>query len=325
MHTLRKTSVRMLLVVSLCATGCLSRQVARDGDNFREALVAMYTDQAIDNLIRAYNNQGFVQLKYHDLLNDDQDTYTGTARATQTETQIAPLAVTALSGFTRDLINFWTLTATSERKRQMQFFAEPVTDQNDVYEAYLCFAQDPTLFRKTKERPAECAAHIVRKKDGCFYWVPADAGPAFLNLALRTSVMREGPNAIESYYERVVLTVEPPKKLGDEGFSTDITFAKGKEVPNGNGTIVVVMDNRHKVAVRALKNVSEKEASPVTRLTIQVLKGVPLTVENLQGAKVRFYSDFYPPEAPAPPLDLAPVLRSLERIRQTDSTRGITP
>jgi hypothetical protein len=155
--------------------------------------------------------------------------------------------------------------------------------------------------------------------------VPAEAGPAFLNLVLRTSVMREGSNAIESYYERMVLTVEKVKKLADEGFSADITFAKGKEVPNGSGTVVVVVDKRHKVRIRALKNAGDKEGAPVTRLPIQVLKGVPITVDNLQGAKVRFYSDFYPPEAPAPPLDLGPVMRSLERIRQTDSTRTITP
>jgi hypothetical protein len=123
MKALRNILARLLLAASLCATGCLSRQIARDGDSLREVLVTMYTDQAMDNLVRAHNNQGFVQLTYHDILNDDEDTYTGSAKATQTLTQTTPFAVAALSAWTRELINFLTMSGTAQRSRQMWFYA----------------------------------------------------------------------------------------------------------------------------------------------------------------------------------------------------------
>jgi len=43
----------------------------------------MYTDQVMDNLIRAHQNLPFVQLNYHDLLVQATDQYTGTFTSTQ--------------------------------------------------------------------------------------------------------------------------------------------------------------------------------------------------------------------------------------------------
>src|SRR5580704_10943044 len=58
----------LFLVISLVAvSGCLGRQVASDGSTFRQALLDMYTEQALNNLICARTNQPFVQLAYRDL------------------------------------------------------------------------------------------------------------------------------------------------------------------------------------------------------------------------------------------------------------------
>ena len=58
-------------------SGCLARQIAKDGTDFRQALLDMYTDQAMDNLIRARNNMPFVQVAYRNLLVQDTDKLSG--------------------------------------------------------------------------------------------------------------------------------------------------------------------------------------------------------------------------------------------------------
>ena len=53
------------------------RSFRNDGNQVRRALLDMYEDQAMDNLIRAHENLPFVQLNYHDVL-VQADEYTGT-------------------------------------------------------------------------------------------------------------------------------------------------------------------------------------------------------------------------------------------------------
>ena len=299
-------------------TGCFSHQVERDGNRLRRVIGELYHDQAMDNLARAHDYQPFVQLAYKDILNDDTDTYTGSGKVTDSLTANAPLAVTGLKAFTRGLEGVWSSGASGERERQMQFQADPVTDQNEIYSAYLAFAHNPLLFRKTSEEPTCGEAHVVYEKGDCYYWVPVEARDDFLALALFTSVMREEATLIDSYYERKIEKLEGVKQLEDEGFKADIVFPADAPVPNGSGTLVVPLENGQLVKIRVLRNEAEPEAAPVIKLSVQVLAEVPLTPENLRGATVRFYSDFYPPESPAPAVDLSPILRSLERIRQSE-------
>src|SRR6266478_4380262 len=63
----------LLIPLAICG-GCLSRQIARDGTHLREAMLDIYTDQVMDNLIRARSNMPFVQMKYSNIqANDAQD------------------------------------------------------------------------------------------------------------------------------------------------------------------------------------------------------------------------------------------------------------
>src|SRR2546426_6899290 len=74
----------ILLACVVLTGGCLARQVARDGANFRTAIEDMYTDQIMDNLIRAHNNLPFIQLSYSNMLVQDTDTASGMAEVDQT-------------------------------------------------------------------------------------------------------------------------------------------------------------------------------------------------------------------------------------------------
>src|SRR5438270_1601434 len=68
---MRYTYLVLAVATGLFSSGCFGNQFAADGRNFRQALLDMYTDQTFDNLIRAAQNQPYVQLAYHDLVVTD--------------------------------------------------------------------------------------------------------------------------------------------------------------------------------------------------------------------------------------------------------------
>src|SRR3954471_23386263 len=82
----REAAMRVIGLVAVAVAawagcGCTARQVERDGNNFRVAACDMYTEQAIDNLIRAKTYQPFVQLGYSDLLTQTTDDLGGSLDA----------------------------------------------------------------------------------------------------------------------------------------------------------------------------------------------------------------------------------------------------
>src|SRR5262249_28510830 len=160
--------------------------VAADGRNFRQALLDMYTDQAMDNLINAANNHAFVQLDYHGMI------------VTDTQTIKASIAdesdPTSMKSFSRKtgalLISLHTYTnkllygGTFDCNRQMQVTGDPVVGKSDIYDYYIAFARDPGLFFVSDQKP--CAPVHLCKKHGCqWYWVPPDAAGVFQQLVLR--------------------------------------------------------------------------------------------------------------------------------------------
>src|SRR4051812_37197393 len=121
---MKRSVVHLFLGVSLlCSLGCLGKQFKRDGTIAHEAIADMYTEQALSNLIRAYCNLPFVQLKYSDLLVQDQDTYTGNAGIDQTITTVRDLITPA---FSRTLENAYSISGEVSRQRLMSFHADPI-------------------------------------------------------------------------------------------------------------------------------------------------------------------------------------------------------
>src|SRR5690349_14841759 len=89
---------RTLTAVGCCLfvlPGCLARQVARDGRDLRGAIQDLYTDQVMDNLIRAYEGLPFVQLAYHDLVVQDANSLTASAMS---DTMVQDLKTTGPLG-----------------------------------------------------------------------------------------------------------------------------------------------------------------------------------------------------------------------------------
>ena len=56
---------RLLLVIWLASlSGCASAELGRDQDNLRTTLLDLYTDQLMENLVRAYNGMPIIQMDY---------------------------------------------------------------------------------------------------------------------------------------------------------------------------------------------------------------------------------------------------------------------
>jgi hypothetical protein len=133
--------------ILLLFTGCQAAQVAHDGKNVRQALLDIYTDQVMDNLIRAKSHEAFVQLAYRDLLVQDLDSFQGNVSDVGLSQQLKNKGPTGLlTSAARTVTNTLTVGATAKRDKTMSFHADPITDKNDIYELYLAFALSPELF-----------------------------------------------------------------------------------------------------------------------------------------------------------------------------------
>lgn len=312
-----------LMFLPMC-TGCLARQVTRDGVQMRQALLEMYTDQVMDNLVRAHNNMPFVQVTYSDVTVQDNDELNATLNGSHT------LSEDLVPAVTRNFVRMFGWQAGGTRSRTMSFVANPITDQNDIYDAYLEFARDPARFVVSCNDPG-CAAHIVRKHKKVYYWVPVDAGKDFLDLTMATTFKRGAESAPPTAYEVTILSAKAtltnldpktnipkdPKLPGDLRFA-DLTFSS--ELLNGDATMVAKLKDGRTFKIdliRATTRIKEgkKEnvdpGDPTDVLTTKPWspKAKGYTELDLLGAKARIYSHDYPPDAPV----AAP--RTLQRIR----------
>jgi hypothetical protein len=209
-----------------------------------------------------------------------------------------------------------------DRKRTMALNADPITDQNDIYERYLAFAHDPNLFVASDD-PPPCPVHLQKKCGRKYYWVPAAAGPAFLDLVLRTALMR-GPETVPpvpAAYEVKIVQVLEVGKVG-RGDLTNATLVFDKAVPNGEATLVVDLTDGRRIRVPLWPVGKDAEGKrlqlgqPTNRLEVQWSpQREGFTENNLRDRPARIYSRDYPPEAPAPNPVLRQISTNVNQIR----------
>jgi hypothetical protein len=309
---MRRTAlfVSIFLSSSICL-GCLGRQIAQDGKSLGQAILDMYTDQVMDNLVRARSNMPFVQLKYSQIQATDSVDLTATGAVDQT---IATAGGLVLDAVTRTLTNDYKAAATGDQKRAMNFTADPITDQNDIYLKYLAFANNPSLFVVGDTKPS-CPVHILRKCGHKFYWVPSEAGPAFLELALQTTFMRgkeDGVVTLAAVAVKIVDVEHPDPIIGRDAINAVLLL--DKSVPNGPATLIVDLESGRKVRmdIWPLRPQSGQKpvdlGQPTTRFEAQWSpKKDQVKVGDLTGRPARFYSHDFPPEVQPP----SPILQSI--------------
>jgi hypothetical protein len=321
--------VRLGLAVLITAPGCLAHQVARDGQSYRQAILAMYDEQIMDNLIRASENEPFVQVAYRDLYVQDEDTYSGSVQDLNLEQSVRDSgAKGALTSLARTFSNAWTYGAAAKRDRTMSFKADPITDKNDIYEAYLLFARTPELFVVTDTKP-NCPVHRLKQCGGKYYWVPKEAGEAYMALAMQTTFMRGAKTIAPGYYER---TVEDVLIATIEGQAQRrIMFKFDKPVKNGIGYVEIEGDSAvDTFRVFPVKVKSDefpkvpvaKEGEDTLHLRSEWSPSEhSVKPEKLKGKSARVFLPDYPPPPVKPLPELQKIIDELTAIR-ANSQRG---
>ncbi len=238
-------------------SGCQSAQVAHDGKGLRQALLDIYTDQAMDNLIRAHNGQAFVQLAYRDLLVQDVDSLSASIQDGLTTTNTRNKGVGGvLTSAVHTVTNVATFGAfTGKRDKTMSFHADIITDKNDIYETYLSFATNSQLFVVSDVKPP-CPVHIMRECGGKYYFVPVEAGGVFQQLLLKTTFMR-GPEKAPppDFYQAKIVAInelldENGKPIADADGDITRVIVFDREIPNGPARMVVTLDDQRKITKR---------------------------------------------------------------------------
>jgi hypothetical protein len=312
-----------LAAASLLNGGCLARQVARDGKDFRRALLDMYTDQVVDNLIRARCGHAFVQLAYRDLVVQDLDSKMATAGDQDTRTGVRSFDATKaiVLSFVRTFNNQLSFGASDRLDRTLSFHADPITDKNDIYELYIAFASNPSLFMVTDEDPG-CAAHIKRKEAGKYYWVPASEAGVFQQLVLATTFMRGPESAPAAAFDVTVKDVVATEEMKEGRFKGYVEF--DQPVPNGEAVLTAKLADGRTIRLPLspyTETLPGKTTVPgpgemINRLqTTWNTKQQQYTPLDLNGAKGRVFSIDYPPPPPKQNPDLQQLKDNLDQIR----------
>jgi hypothetical protein len=335
-------SRRFIAVVAvalcLCGPGCRSAQLKKDQDCMRSALLDLYTNQIMDNLIRAHNGYPIVQLDYSDITGTVTQNGNASYGGNQNlRTERNGLGLTTLREFT----NFFEYSVGGSQENQLTITANPVLNNNEVYNAYLEFLEKPERFVVSDDPPPPGAAHIVRcapappcesceQGKGCvkkYYWVPCEYRYDFLRLALVTTVQRGQPLEVPDFFEVIVEKAEDttPENLKKKK-QTRFTLHFDKRIPNDSGELrVTVGDSTHRFRLDRYTDPVDgavvKRGDKIDRLWLLLTPDDPsgLTANQLkaalEGKKVRVDLDSYKPTLPTTDDLLKSIRRNVGLIR----------
>ena len=140
----------------------------------------LYTNQIVDNLIRASNGLPIIQVDYTNAQGTVTIQETGVLSGARSTTHATAASV----------VNTFMGSLTGQNTNQVTLVGTPVTTHNEVYSAYLEFLSLPgSLLISDTSPPPECV-HLLRKCDGKYYWIPIEYRREFLKLALLTTAQR---------------------------------------------------------------------------------------------------------------------------------------
>ena len=182
------------LVIS--SGGCVVHELASDQDQIRQTLLDLYTDQVMDNLVRASKGMPIIQLDYTNATGTLTMQESGTIGDSQATTHSNLLAIPAKTvGLTKTLLNTAMGITGFQHTNQVAVTATPVTTSNGVYDAYLQFLTLPGSLEVSTQKPPDCVVQICRKYGNLYYAVPVEYRFQFLRLSLVTTAQRGQPLA----------------------------------------------------------------------------------------------------------------------------------
>jgi hypothetical protein len=202
----------------------------------------------MDNLVRAKSGLPIIQLDYTNAQANVTFTNTigGSVNQAATSSNVFALPAAALSA-TRMIVTTLAGNLMNVNSNQVGVAAQPVTTQNEVYDAYLQFLDEdknPGSLMVSCDPPAAGAAHLCRKFDGKYFWVPIEYRELFFRLALLTTAQRGKSLTAPDEFFQATLTklTDEPNKLNPT--KRVVTLSLDKPIPADAG--FVVFDNDKK-------------------------------------------------------------------------------
>jgi hypothetical protein len=213
--------------------------VHADHDKIRCVLLDLYTDQIMDNLIRAANGLPIIQLDYTNAaatITMRQTAMVGDNLATTRSTVLARAAALTTT-VTRQTLNMLTSSLSADRTNQVALTASPVITSNEVYDAYLAFLTLPGSLQVSCDPPPHEAVLLCRKWHEQYYWVPVEYKREFLGLSLITTAQRgKTLLAPEEFFQvtlQEVISQGRPNKFG----VVELLVKFDKKIPNDTGRV----------------------------------------------------------------------------------------
>ena len=271
-NLMRRAVFTLTLVIATTAlSGCLSvAETQHDHEKLRTALNSLYENQVIDNLIRAANGMPFVQLDYSNASTMVTVTQDGDIGATPSLVTTRDLSVSkkVLGLASRVFTNAWSYDLKAGNSNQISLTASPVKDDNAVYDAYLAYLTTENSLMVSCDPPPPGAAHITRKWQGNYYWVPVEHRFLFLRLALITSFQR-GKTLLptDRFYTVSVVKAIPVGDPAPDGTLT-FTLVLSDSVPNDTGSIEFTVDGSTSKKYPVTPRDEDKAAATISSFTM---------------------------------------------------------
>lgn len=318
----------------LALSGCGGRQLCQDQEKIRCCLLDLYTNQIMDNLIRASNGLPIIQVDYSDMVATVTVQANGTLSGSQqvADTTLFTLPAKTLQ-MTRAITTGLTYGTTGGDVNQLVMHANPVLNNNEVYDAYLQFLGAPGSLMATCDPPPPGAAHLVRCRGKTYCWVPNEPKfkALFLRLALVTTAQRGQPLAAPPpYFENTVTDVVPPIQH-DVIHNVDRLTARlaKKNLPSGAGFLEVTLKGKpFRFVVSGYEGEPGKPVAPGDRTDRLVViyrpadypedfKGVAVEQFGtmLKSQPVKIYLHNFQPQVPSTQDLLQGIQNRLEDIR----------
>jgi len=244
---MKRSKAFLLLLVAFAGTlGCRSAQLASDQDQFRARMLDLYTNQIMDNLIRADRGFPIVQMDYTNITGTITQNGTGSFTSTQTTMNTKMLAIpTIVRTLTHSFTNLATFNPSAYETAALTVTANPVTTIDGVYDAYIEFlAKKPSRLLKTDEPPPPGAAHMVRCIDHVYYWIPAEFKGDFFKLSLVTTVQRGKPLSDPDTFQNTIVSASEDPQAPKEGTQHRLIVKFGTKMPNGNGSMSAIIGDK---------------------------------------------------------------------------------
>jgi len=248
---LRKALVALFL---LGIAGCGAKRLAHEHADMRQALLKLYEEQVLDNLIRAHNNRAIVQLDYSNVIGTLTESL-GVETVGAASSLDNSFAQKPASGGNEPLKSFpidkviggsFSAKASSSQALQMALTAQPAILTSEIYNAYLDYLRKfPNCLVKQdpdKEPPSRDEVHCAQWFGEHYYYVPSSCGYEFFQLYLATTVQRDTTTVPTAFEFTIVFSEEPVA----EGSGYMVPIRLSGRLPNDSGKLKLVMDGKQR-------------------------------------------------------------------------------